>query len=60
MQRIADRRAALDLQIRVRAEHELARAIRMFDDIATRMGTQRSAPGELWEMASDDQRPRGF
>ena len=52
-QRQADRRAEMDLQISLLAEHELTRAIQMLDDIARRLGASRPPEQELAEIEKD-------
>jgi uncharacterized membrane protein len=53
MQRMADRRAELDLQISLLAEHELTQAIRLIDEIARRLDTPRPAEDELKAIKQD-------
>ena len=53
MQRLADRRAELDLQISLLSEHELTRAVRMIDDIAHKLGAYRPPEQELEEIKRD-------
>jgi uncharacterized membrane protein len=53
MQRVADRRAELDLQISLLAEHELTRAIRLIDSIALRVHAARPGHEELEELKRD-------
>ncbi len=53
MQRMADRRAELDLQVSLLTEHELTRAIHLLDGIALRVGAQRPPEPELHEMKRD-------
>jgi uncharacterized membrane protein len=53
MQRMADRRAELDLQIGLLSEHELTRAIQLLDGIAQRIGAERPPEPELKEIKSD-------
>ena len=52
MQREADRRADLDLQISLLTEHELTRVIQLVNAIATRVGAQVPMP-ELEELQRD-------
>jgi uncharacterized membrane protein len=53
MQHAADRRAELDLQISLLAEHELTRAIRLIDEIAIRLNAPRPGQAELDEIKRD-------
>jgi uncharacterized membrane protein len=53
MQRTADRRAELDLQISLLTEHELTRAIQTIDDVARRLGAYRPPEPELAEIKQD-------
>jgi uncharacterized membrane protein len=53
MQRTADRRAELDLQISLLAEHELTRAIRLIDSIAVHLHAPRLGQSELDEIKHD-------
>jgi uncharacterized membrane protein len=53
MQRSADRRAELDLQINLLSEHELTRAVRLLDEIAIKIGAPRPAEHELNEVKRD-------
>jgi uncharacterized membrane protein len=53
MQRVADRRAELDLQISLLAEHELTRAIRLVDEIAIRLNVPRPGQSELDDIKRD-------
>jgi uncharacterized membrane protein len=53
MQRVADRRAELDLQISLLTEHELTRAIRMIDELAARLGEPLTPDPELDEIKRD-------
>lgn len=52
MQREADRRANLDLQISLLTEHELTRVIQLVNSIATKVGAQVPMP-ELDELQRD-------
>jgi uncharacterized membrane protein len=52
-QRLADRRAELDLHISLLTEHELTRAIQMIDDVARRMGAARPPENELEDIKKD-------
>lgn len=52
MQREADRRADLDLQISLLTEHELTRVIQLVNSIATKVGAQVPMP-ELEELQRD-------
>src|SRR5829696_5765697 len=53
MQKIADRRAELDLQISLLTEHELTRAIHLLDDMARRIGAARPPEHELADIKKD-------
>ena len=53
MQKLADRRAELDLQISLLTEHELTRAIHLIDDVARRMGATRPPEQELDDIKKD-------
>jgi uncharacterized membrane protein len=53
MQRLADRRAELDLQISLLSEHELTRAILLIDAVARKLGVERPSEQELDEIKSD-------
>ena len=53
MQRMADRRAELDLQISLLTEHELTRAIHLLDGVARRVGSDRPPEPELREIERD-------
>jgi uncharacterized membrane protein len=53
MAAIADRRADLDLQISLLAEHEITRVISMLAEMAERMGVQAARDPELPELAQD-------
>lgn len=53
MQRLADRRAEMDLQVSLLIEHELTRAIRMIDEVAIRLNARRPADHELDEIKRD-------
>jgi uncharacterized membrane protein len=53
MQRAADRRSELDLQINLLAEHELTRAIDLLDSIAKQLNVNRPASHELEEIKKD-------
>jgi uncharacterized membrane protein len=53
MQRIADRRAELEVQIGLLTEHELTRAIHLIDDMAQRLGAQRPPEPEMQEIKRD-------
>lgn len=52
-QRLADRRAEMDLQVSLLAEHELTRAIQMLDQVARRVGAARPPEHELNEIKKD-------
>jgi uncharacterized membrane protein len=49
----ADRRADLDLQISLLAEHEITRLIRMVDAVSRRLDVDREAPGDLEELKQE-------
>ena len=53
MQKLADRRAELDLQISLLTEHELTRAVELIDSVARHVGAARPAEHELDEIKSD-------
>ena len=53
MQMMADRRAELDLQISLLAEHEITRVIQLVSAIADRLGLEKSKPPELTELEED-------
>lgn len=53
MQKLADRRAELDLQISLLTEHELTRGIALIDEIAKKLGVERPAEQELAEIKKD-------
>src|SRR4051812_41388256 len=53
MQRLADRRAELDLQISLLTEHELTRAIHLLDAVATRLGVERPPESEMRDIKAD-------
>jgi uncharacterized membrane protein len=53
MQRLADRRAELDLQINLLAEHELTQVARLVDGIAAQLGVARPPEQELAEIKKD-------
>jgi len=50
MQAAADRRAELDLQISLLAEHEVTKLVAMVDAIATHLGVGHEAAGEVEEL----------
>jgi uncharacterized membrane protein len=50
---LADKRADLDLQVSLLAEHEITRAITLSRDIAQKMGIEASKNPELSELARD-------
>ena len=58
MQRLADRRAELDLQISLLTEHELTRAIQVLDEVARRLGVPRPDEHEMREIKQDVQPAR--
>jgi uncharacterized membrane protein len=53
MAALADKRADLDLQISLLAEHEISRAITLLRDVAAQMGIASSQNPELGELARD-------
>jgi uncharacterized membrane protein len=53
MQRVADRRSELDLQIGLLTEHELTRAIHLLDAVARRLDAPRPPDPELDEIKTD-------
>ncbi|HEX8913655.1 MAG TPA: DUF1003 domain-containing protein [Humisphaera sp.] len=53
MQKLADRRAELDLQISLLTEHELTRAIHLLDAVATRLGVERPPDPEMRDIKAD-------
>jgi uncharacterized membrane protein len=53
MAALADKRADLDLQISLLAEHEISRAITLLRDVAAQMGIASSQNPELRELARD-------
>jgi uncharacterized membrane protein len=53
MQKLADRRAELDLQVSLLAEHELTRAVRLIDAVARKLDVERPAESELEEIKCD-------
>src|SRR4051812_39604227 len=53
MAALADRRADLDLQVSLLAEHEVTRLIRLVTQIAAKMGVEESKSPELNELARD-------
>jgi uncharacterized membrane protein len=53
MQRMADRRAELDLQISLLTEHELTRAVTMIDEIACKLGAPRPPREEMDDIRKD-------
>jgi uncharacterized membrane protein len=53
MAALADKRADLDLQVSLLAEHEISRAITLLRDIADEMGIPSSQNPELGELARD-------
>jgi uncharacterized membrane protein len=53
MAALADKRADLDLQVSLLAEHEISRAITLLRDIAHQMGIPSSQNPELGELARD-------
>jgi uncharacterized membrane protein len=53
MQKLADRRAELDVQISLLSEHELTRAIHLLDEVARAMNVRRPPDPELHEIKQD-------
>jgi uncharacterized membrane protein len=53
MAALADKRADLDLQVSLLAEHEISRAITLLRDVAEQMGIASSKNPELGELARD-------
>jgi uncharacterized membrane protein len=53
MAALADKRADLDLQISLLAEHEISRVITLVTSIAERMGIEQAQDPELAELAQD-------
>jgi uncharacterized membrane protein len=53
MATLADKRADLDLQISLLAEHEITRVITMLAEMAERMGVEAARDPELAELARD-------
>src|SRR5215212_5824485 len=53
MQRIADRRADLDLQISLLTEHELTRVAQLLDGVARRVDTPRPPDEEMRQVTRD-------
>ena len=53
MAALADRRADLDLQISLLAEHEISRVMALVRSIAERMGVEEAADPELQELTRD-------
>jgi len=53
MAALADKRADLDLQVSLLAEHEITRVVTMLRDIAARMGLEAAQDPELAELARD-------
>jgi uncharacterized membrane protein len=49
----ADRRADLDLQIGLLAEHELTRALKMLDAIQTKLGIEKHTDKELYDLEQE-------
>jgi uncharacterized membrane protein len=49
----AEKRAELDLQISLLAEHEITRLLSLTRDIAARLGIEESQDAELHELAKD-------
>lgn len=53
MAAIADRRADLDLQVNLLAEHEITRLIHLVDDIARQVGVRAGSDAKLDELKKD-------
>src|SRR4051812_36115897 len=53
MQRMAHRRAELDLQISLLTEHELTRAVQLIDEVARHLGAPRPPEREMQEIKKD-------
>lgn len=53
MQAAADKRADLDLQISLLAEHEITRLVQLVSQMAARMGMREGEPSELHELKQD-------
>ena len=53
MQKLADRRAELDLQISLLSEHEMTEAIKLIDAIARKLGVDRPADNDIDDAARD-------
>ncbi|HEX8525202.1 MAG TPA: DUF1003 domain-containing protein [Tepidisphaeraceae bacterium] len=53
MQKLADRRAELDVQVGLLTEHELTQAIKLLDEISRRLQTPRPPEHELEEIKQD-------
>lgn len=53
MAELADKRADLDLQISLLAEHEISRMLALVQQVAERMGVQEAQDPELEELARD-------
>jgi len=53
MQALADKRADLDLQVSLLAEHEITQLISLVTQMAARMGIEQAADPELAELAQD-------
>jgi len=53
MQALADRRADLDLQVSLLAEHEITQLVALVTEMAKRMGIERAHDPELRELAQD-------
>jgi uncharacterized membrane protein len=53
MQALADRRADLDVQISLLAEHEITRLLQIVDDIALQLGVRRGVDASLEELKKD-------
>jgi uncharacterized membrane protein len=53
MAALADKRADLDLQISLLAEHEITRVITLLSEVAERMGIESAGDPELAELARE-------
>jgi len=53
MARLADKRADLDLQVSLLAEHEITRLVALVTQMAHRMGIEEAQDPELDELARD-------
>lgn len=53
MQAVADRRAELDLQVSLLAEHEVTKLMTLLDAVARRLGVEQSADPDIEEVKQD-------